>query len=91
MSAIEHRLEMLRKLAEGEYPYDGGPFSASRIEFYDIDAREWVAEIDRLRGEVARLRPVVEAAVETIEELNEVGTPDLRPLRRAVRALEEDQ
>jgi hypothetical protein len=44
-------------------------------------------EVVRLRAEVVRLRPVVEAAVEAIEYLDEEGTPDLRPLRRAVRAL----
>jgi hypothetical protein len=43
-------LTMLRKLANGEEPYGGGPFDADHIKLYRDDARELVDELDRLRA-----------------------------------------
>ena len=41
---------MLRKLADGEEPYGGGPFDADHVKLYRADARELVDELERLRS-----------------------------------------
>ncbi len=73
---------MWRRLADGEHPYDGGPFAADHIKVFRDDAREVLERLAALEAVAAAARPV--AGYHPLSRAAQPADPGAcRPRRRA--------